>query len=327
MYCKKCGAAINDCAVFCTTCGARLDSTDNQENNERTSFEEQSPYSKNYTDKSCCFQNNSEVLGSKHRNSSLKIGTVVICVSAILLIILIFLFCKCYFDNKVALDLYDSAYSALYDDDDTYVSARTERLVDDAYKQSQSVFVLKGTKTRIATLKQTCDDYIKLNKAEGLMQGNPQDTIKQIREIINEISSDIVKTDNRYANIVSTVESLEYKFNNKSWAETKLAELKETNSDIIRSWAKQNVINFYTGSVRSGGMAGNDGFRIILNDYNGESHYLCLKYNFDSSSDWDANINKLEQILSSGKDCVMAAVTAVGYTGYERVFSYSYIYE
>lgn len=251
---------------------------------------------------------------------------IIICV-LVVLFILIFVSCKLFFENRAAQDLYNMAYTAVYDTDMTYISPRTEQIVNSAYDQAQSVFVLNSTKDRIEELKQISDDYIELAEAEDLMESAPFDSILSIQEKVNNIVSLDVKNSARYKAIKPRMENVKFQASNRTWAENKLEELRNNGSETIQSWSRIYLINYYIGAVYFVNMYNEVELEIRLEDYEGNSHYLRLPYNFDESSNWDQHIGELSQKLKSGKRCVMAAITAVDYSDYERVFSYSYRFE
>ena len=123
------------------------------------------------------------------------------------------------------------------------------------------------------------------------------------------------------------MENVKFQASNRTWAENKLEELRNNGSETIQSWSRTYLINYYIGAVYFVNMYNEVELEIRLEDYEGNLHYLRLPYNFDESSNWDQHIGELSQKLKSGKRCVMAAITAVDYSDYERVFSYSYRFE
>ena len=259
----------------------------------------------------------------KEKKRHMRPIPIIICASAAA-IVLVIVFCKLFFENRAAQDMYNLAYTAVYDTDMTYISPRTEQLVDSAYEQSQSIFVLSGTKDMIEELKQTSDDYIKLAEAEDLMLDAPIDNILSIQEKINNINSTDVKESDRYKYIKPRMEDIKFQASNRSWAEKKLEELRESRAELIQSWGRAHAINYYVGAVYFVEVHQEIGLDIRLEDYEGNSHYLRLQYNFDEGGDWDAHIGELSQKLVSGERCVMAAIAATQYGDYDEIFTYSY---
>lgn len=382
MYCKKCGARINDLAEFCTNCGEKItDKNDPDMNNITSKCICPECGAKNDLNSWDCIQCKKSIdkakltfkcpdcgsimkngytkcpvcdfdfrtgrkgqheefvyIGASSREyegantyQKSKIHSInhvpIVVFASVAVIALTIVSCKLFFENRAAQDLYNMAYTAVYDTDMTYVSQRTEQLVNSAYEQAQSIFVLSDTKNRIEELKQISDDYLKLAEAEQLMSDNPIDNFSSIQSRINNINSPDVKMSDRYKYIEPLIENIKFQVNNRSWAEKKLVELQETKIDTIKSWSKSHVINYYSGLVYFVDKNEQTGLEIRLDDYNGNSHYLRLAYNYEEGNTWDKHIGEISQQLLSGKRCVMAAITANDYSDYEQVFTYSYKFE
>ncbi|MFQ7292703.1 MAG: hypothetical protein ACLRQ0_10770 [Monoglobales bacterium] len=246
---------------------------------------------------------------------------------AAVLLVLTIIFCKMFFENRAAQDMYNMSYTAVYDMDNTYISQKTEQLVNSAYEESQSVFVLGTAKDRIKELKHISDDYIKLSEVEQLMVEEPLKNISNIQNKIKSIDSADVQNSNRYKAIQPNIKAIQFQVDNKSWAEEKIRNLHDTNTELINSWSRNYIVNYYIGSVYYVNLYKEEALEIRLKDYEGKSHNLRLLYNFDEGGDWDHNIGELNYKLTSGKRCVMAAVVAGNYNSFEQIFLYSCKFE
>lgn len=261
--------------------------------------------------------------GNSAHSSGGKIGIIVgLSIAAFLTAIFLFYMYKT--ENQQALELYNMAYNSLYNTDVTYISSTTKNMIDNAADQADSRFVSDKTKEKISKLHQEGLDYQRLAEIERLIQNNAGRNITAIKEKMDTISSQNVKNDERYTDILPYIKATEFKMENKKWADEELAELKSYSSDTIQSWNRNHNIHYYTGAAYF--ISGDEeGMEIMLEDYDGNYQYLNIYYNYDEGSSWDKSLGELRHLLENNETpCVMAAIAAENYDDLDRIFSYSY---
>lgn len=130
MHFKKCGTRISDIREFCKDCGAKVEGT----NKTKTP---------SVAAKCICLECGAASRGyegadvyQKEKKRPVRPVPIIICASTVA-IVLVIVFCKLFFENRAAHDMYNLAYTAVYDTDMTYISPMTEQLVNSAYEQSQ----------------------------------------------------------------------------------------------------------------------------------------------------------------------------------------------
>lgn len=222
--------------------------------------------------------------------------------------------------DKQAHELYDEAYAAIYDIDSTYISSSTQSIVNKAAKKTKSLFISGETREKLNDLSTTCNDFVILGKIENQMaQGNVSNNINTIIEELDSISSSNVKSSSRYKNVAPYVQAKKFKQEQKSWAESALKDL-----TVDSSWNRYSI-SYYKGLAT---LITNDEshVEIMIEDYDNNTHWLELGYNYDEVSSWDSSLGKLINNLKNNQSCVMVAA-AVDYIGTYSIVSYNCKYQ
>lgn len=299
MICKNCGAILNDNVEWCTNCGVKID--------------------KGFYSTNGIYQYNEQKKIDKKRKL-LGLKVLIIAVLFIVLFVVV-INVKAYRDTKVVQELYDSAYAVMHANDTINISEATEKMVNSAYNQSKDGFVDEDVKAAVELLKQAYDDYVKLDEVNDLMTENPVTQYYSANERMANITSEEVKDSEKYKNLSSQIEEIQFQLSQKLWAEDEIASMEQEESVLINTIKLYCDVNTYTGMVYYTGFNENNELQIAVRDYDGVMHNLCLASD-DEDEEWNSGIDEFANVISSGKKCVIAAYVAKMEDG-EKIFYYS----